>query len=81
MDIDRRHPVTEMTCLHIVAMTGYFPLALYLLKHGASLDILDATKRTPKQVAEEHGNFYIRDLFKYWKKPKAVAFAPNENVE
>lgn len=79
MDINRTHPITQMTCLHIVAMTGYFPLALYLLQNGASLDVVDAMNRTPKQVAEEHGHLEIRKLFAFWKKKKAVVFAPSSS--
>lgn len=77
MDINLRHPISGMTCLHIVGLTGYYPLAIYLLKHGADVDVLDATKRTPKQVAEDHGHLDIRDLLLHWKKPKVVAFAPD----
>lgn len=78
MDINRAHPLTQATCLHIVAMTGYEPLAIHLLENGANMELRDAMNRTPKMIAVEHNNLEIVGLLTNWNKPKkakSVAFA------
>ncbi|KAG5860941.1 hypothetical protein JTB14_015563 [Gonioctena quinquepunctata] len=62
MHLNQLHPIEGRNCLHYVAMTGYRPLALYLISEGIDTEAVDATNRTPYDIAREHGNFEVETL-------------------
>ncbi len=59
-DDDRRTP------LHIAACYGHRNIAALLLEHGASIELLDATGRTPEQVARACGRTSVAQLVSRW---------------
>ncbi|XP_043270401.1 ankyrin-1-like [Venturia canescens] len=52
-------PIGWRTPLHIVAMTGYFELAEYLMDRGADLEAKNRAGQTPMQVALNCKNYNI----------------------
>nr|XP_023016672.1 ankyrin-3-like [Leptinotarsa decemlineata] len=70
LEINQVHPLEKRNCLHYVAMTGYEPLAAYLLSAGINHQQEDATGRTPLQIAADHRHLGIVKLIRGWQKKK-----------
>lgn len=62
-DINEPHPPSDFTALHIVAITNYTPLAIYLVEHEANLYAVDKTNRTPIDIATIHKNYQVLNVF------------------
>lgn len=75
IDLNMRNRITGMTCLHIAAMTGYLPLAQFLIRNGANAVIKDIMNRTARDIAEEYRNVSVRDFLKFSRQKKSVGFA------
>ncbi|CAH1187371.1 unnamed protein product [Phyllotreta striolata] len=68
MDHHQVHPIENRNCLHYAAITGYLPLAEYLIKLNnveRDLFVRDATGRTPMDLTLDHGNYLIFHLYKF----------------
>ncbi|CAH1108100.1 unnamed protein product [Psylliodes chrysocephalus] len=72
MDRHQLHPIEGRNCLHYVAISGYIPLAQYLITLNMESDLFvrDITGRTPMDLALDHLNFMVFHLLKlaYLKK-------------
>ncbi|CAH1116253.1 unnamed protein product [Phaedon cochleariae] len=55
--------IWNRNCIHLVAISGYKPLATILLSHGAILHIKDNLNYTPTELASIHGNIELLELF------------------
>ncbi|KAJ8930240.1 hypothetical protein NQ314_016968 [Rhamnusium bicolor] len=55
--------INNRNCMHIVATTGYVPLAELLLENGAILNIRDNFNYTPIELARCHQNTEMLRLF------------------
>ncbi|KAG5876186.1 hypothetical protein JTB14_032394 [Gonioctena quinquepunctata] len=55
--------INNRNCMHLVAITGYLPLAVFLLERGAMLNIRDNFNTTPIFLAKMHENFDVLKLF------------------
>ncbi|XP_060535595.1 cyclin-dependent kinase 4 inhibitor C-like [Cylas formicarius] len=79
-DINIRGEVSKFTALHVASITGYLPLAKFLLQNGSQIDSVDVTKRSPLDVATDHGHtelvaFYRSRLFEIERRARIVATA------
>lgn len=72
MDRHQLHPIEGRNCLHYVSISGYIPLAQYLITLNMESDLFvrDITGRTPMDLALDHLNFMVFHLLKlaYLKK-------------
>ncbi|CAH1156127.1 unnamed protein product [Phaedon cochleariae] len=80
MDINQVHPMEKRNCLHYAAISGYTPLAEYLLSEGADLDAIDATGRTPLEIARDHQNSDVVWALKHWRRRKKINFADQKAI-
>lgn len=53
------HPLTLRNGLHYVSITGYEPLADFLLSKGVDLLATDYCNKTPTDIARHHKNYNI----------------------
>ncbi|XP_023017558.2 nuclear factor NF-kappa-B p105 subunit [Leptinotarsa decemlineata] len=63
INVNTTDKVNNRNCMHIVAITGYIPLAVFLLEKGAILNIKDNFEITPILLAKIHRNTEILKLF------------------
>nr|CAD7441413.1 unnamed protein product [Timema bartmani] len=59
-------PLGKRSLLHIVAMTGYLPLASYLLEEGVNVYARNLQRKTPLQMAKMFNNWDMMDLLTDW---------------
>nr|CAD7571640.1 unnamed protein product [Timema californicum] len=59
-------PLGKRSLLHIVAMTGYLPLASYLLEEGVNVYARNLQQKTPLQMAIMFNNWDMMELLMDW---------------
>ncbi|XP_018561267.1 ankyrin repeat and KH domain-containing protein mask [Anoplophora glabripennis] len=67
-NINATDALSNRSCMHMVAMTGYIPVAESLLKMGGIVNIRDNFDYTPMKIANMHEHFETLKLMQCYNR-------------
>lgn len=79
-DVNMIDRSTGKTALHLIAITGFLPLASQLIAFGAKANKTDVCGRTPCKIAYMHGNYSL-SKYLYREETKAGKKEKNPKLE